>query len=186
VDKFLRVSNRIILSSSKWVVLSSTIIFLIFVGTVLPDQALKAEIYSAEIGSPDLSLFYSPADLYQMAEVYGSSGREAYVRARFSFDLLFPMVYGAFLLFTIAWGMGKTTGEKNHKRLLVFIPLLAVLFDLLENTFAAFVIGRYPQPSGIIAMLAPFFTLFKWVFVGFGFALSFVLVFQLVWEKTKK
>ncbi len=186
MDKFLRIANRIILSSSKWVVLSSTIIFLIFAGTVLPDQARKAEEYSAEIGSPDLSLFYSPTDLYQMAEEYGLSGRQAYIRARFTFDLLFPMIYGAFLLFTSAWSLGRTTDENNHKRLLIFIPVWAVLFDLLENTFAAVVISRYPQPSGIIAVLAPFFTFFKWLFVGGGFALSIALGLRLFWKKFKK
>ena len=186
MDNFFRVANRIISASTKWVALISTIVFLIFSATVLPDQSAKAAVYSAEIGSPDLSLFYSPADLYQIAEQYGQSGRQAYVRARFTFDLAFPLVYGAFLLFPSAWALGKMTNENNRRRLLVFIPLLAVLFDLLENAFAAIVISRYPQSSGIVAVLAPFFTLFKWIFVGSGFALSFVLLAQLVWVRIKK
>jgi len=186
LEKYLRPANRIISASTKWLALISTIVFLIFSATVLPDQSAKAEIYSADVGSPDLSLFYSPADLYQMAEAYGQSGRQAYVRARFTFDLAFPIVYGAFLLFTSAWALGQTTGESDRKRVLVFIPLFAVLLDLLENSSAAFVISRYPQPSSIVAALAPFFTLFKWIFVGSGFALTFVLVIQLIWVRIKK
>ena len=59
-------------------------------------------------------------------------------------------------------------------RLLNLAPVLAVLFDLLENISAALVIGRFPVETPVIATLAPAFTLIKWVFVGGSFALLFL------------
>jgi hypothetical protein len=173
--KWLNIANRIISTISGWIVLLTLIVFFVFSLTILPDQAKKAEVYSAESGSPDLSLFYTPDDLYRMADQYGSDGRMAYVRARFSFDLAWPAVYGAFLLASAAWGLGVLTDQNNSWRLLVFIPLLAVIFDLLENTTAAIVIGRFPSPSIFAALIAPYFTLLKWILVIASFALAVLL-----------
>jgi len=175
MEKLTIITNRIIRLARGWITLAAVIIFLIFSVTVLPDQSAKAAAYSAEIGSPDLSLFYTPEDLYHMAEQFGESGRQAYVRARFTFDLAFPIVYGAFLLSCVGWALGKLTLENSNWRLLVLIPLFAVLFDLFENTAASIVISQYPQPSPLAAVLAPFFTLLKWFFVGSGFLLAATL-----------
>ncbi len=171
----MKLSNKIISVSKGWVTLTAVILFLIFSVTVLPNQSAKAEIYSAEAGSPDLSLFYTTDELYRMADLYGMSGRRAYVQARFTFDLMFPLIYGTFLLTTIAWAAGKLLRKNSRWRILVLIPLLAVIFDLLENTAASVVIGRYPQPSQLAAMVAPFFTLIKWLFVGSSFFLAITL-----------
>jgi hypothetical protein len=173
--KWLNIANKIISTISGWIVLLTLIFFFVFSLTILPDQAKKAEVYSAESGSPDLSLFYTSDDLYRMADQFGPEGRMAYVRARFSFDLAWPAVYGAFLLASAAWALGVLTDQNNSWRLLVFIPLLAVIFDLLENTTAAIVIGRFPSPSFFAALIAPYFTLLKWIFVVASFALSVLL-----------
>ena len=186
MENFSKIANKIISIASGWLLITTTMIFLVFSATVLPDQSQKAAQYSGVSGSPDLSLYYSPDQLYKMAEQFGENGRQSYITARFTFDLAFPFVYGAFLLSASAWGLGALTNVKNRWRLLVFIPILAILFDLLENTAASIVIGRYPQPSPIAAHLAPFFTLVKWIFVGSGFAISIVLIILGLWRKIKK
>lgn len=186
MDNIKNFPDRIVSATTWWIVVIAAIGFFIFAATVLPDQSAKASVYSAEAGSPDLSLFYSPQDLYRMAEQYGPDGRQAYVRARFTFDLAFPAVYGAFLIFSSAWLLGKLTIPSSPWRLLVFIPVLAVLFDLFENASAAFVIGKYPQPSIFLASLAPFFTLIKWIFVVSGFILTIIYFFIFICRRLKK
>lgn len=162
------------------------IIFFVFSLTVLPDQSKKAAVYSGETGSPDLSLFYTPDDLYRMADQFGADGRMAYVRARFTFDLAWPAVYGVFLLASAAWSLGILTDQNNRWRLLVFPPLMAVIFDLLENMTAAIVIGRFPSPSFLAAMMAPYFTLLKWVLVAASFALAVLLSGLALFKLLKK
>ena len=180
---FKSLSEFFIKRSTGWVALASLVIFLSFSVLVLPRQSTAVEAYSGGLGSPDLSLFYTPDDLYHMAETYGPAGRAAYIRARFTFDLLFPFVYGAFLTACLGWLLGRTTEAESRWHLLVLAPLLGVLFDFLENISATFVIGRFPLRSPIAAYLAPVFTAVKWVFVSGSFIALAVLFAIFVLKK---
>ena len=155
--------------SRKWALIASLLVFILFTLTVLPDQSRQAEIYSGDIGSPDLSLFYSAEKLFKMAEVYGPDGRQAYVRARFSFDLVFPLVYAFFLVVWISWLLNKNLKKESSWRLLNLLPLAAMTLDFLENISAAWVIGSYPARYSFIALLAGIFTPLKWLFVSLSF-----------------
>ena len=64
----------------------AVIIFLLFTVLVLPNQTRSAST-GEDIGSPDLSIYYSADDLYRMAEAYGADGRLEYIRVRFTFDV---------------------------------------------------------------------------------------------------
>lgn len=96
-------SNFLHRISTPLTILLSTLVFIIFSATVLPAQSAAAAQYSGNSGSPDLSFFYTPNRLYLMAEEFGSTGRDAYLYARFTFDLAFPFVYGLFLSIWIGW-----------------------------------------------------------------------------------
>ena len=78
------------------------------------NQNARAKAYAGELGTPDTSLYYTAADLYRMAEGYGPQGRTAYIRARFTFDVAWPLVYLAFLVTALSWlinraKLGKTS-----------------------------------------------------------------------------
>jgi len=166
--------------SRGWVALVALVIFLLFGALVLPGQADAAQTYSAQAGSPDTSLFYSSADLLRMAESYGEAGRQAYVRARFTFDLAFPLVFTFFLASAISWLLNRALHPENRWRLLNLIPLGGMLFDYLENISAALVIGRYPASMPLLALLAPVFTLLKWAFVSGSFLLLAVAIYLIL------
>jgi len=165
--------------SKGWLALFAAALFFLFMFLVLPDQAAKAQVYAQGAGSPDTSFFYRPEALFEMAEAYGEDGRQAYVRARFSFDLAFPLVYGSFLAFTISWFLGQALAAGSRWRAANLAPVLGVLFDLLENISAALVIGQYPARLTAAAWLASVFTLLKWIFVYGSFAVLLAAIF--VW-----
>ena len=174
--------NRV---SNGWVALAALIVFALFVAFVLPNQSAQGEAGEADAGSPDLSLWYTPAQLYRMAEAYGPEGRRAYIRARFSFDVAWPLVYGAFLVTAISWVYTRAVRPDSPWRESSFwakpnlAPVVGVLFDFAENLSTSLVMGRYPSRTPGIDLLAPVFTLVKWVFVGGSFVL--LLVGLLVW-----
>lgn len=172
--------------SIGWVALASLLVFILFGALVLPGQTAAAEKYSSGIGSPDTSLLYSPDELYRMAEAYGEAGRRAYIRARFSFDLAFPFVYGFFLTACISWLLARVLPPASLWRTLNLFPPAGVVFDLLENISTALVIGKYPSPAPIAAFLAPVFTLIKWMFVGGSFIILAVALILWIVQKTKK
>jgi hypothetical protein len=167
--------------SNGWVALSALVIFLLFSALVLPRQAATAEQETGGAGSPDMSFIYSPGDLYRMAEAYGEQGRQAYVRARFTFDLVFPLVYTLFLVTAISWVNARAFAPDSLWQHANLAPLLGALFDYAENVCTSLVMLRYPAQTPVIDVLAPLFTVVKWVFVTGSFLLLFVGVVAAVW-----
>lgn len=162
--------------STGWVAILLTVGFLLFTALVLPAQNRQADALSGGMGSPDLSLFYTSTGLYAMAEAYGEAGRSAYVRARLTFDVYWPLVYTIFLCGVIAWALGKALSAVSRWHLLNLFPLLALLLDYLENLSTALVMYRYPLQTPVFDLLAGIFTPLKWLAVGCSFLL---LVFTL-------
>jgi len=157
--------------STGWVTLAALAIFLAFAVLVLPGQADSAAGKSGGAGSPDTSLFYSAQALYDMAEAYGPQGRAAYLRARWTFDLAFPAVYTFFLVTAVSWLFGRAFPAGQPWRRANLVPLLAALFDLLENSATSLVIWRYPARTPVVDALAGVITAAKWLFVGASFVL---------------
>jgi hypothetical protein len=158
-------------ASRGWVALLALAVFLLFSALVLPRQAATAGPAAEEAGSPDLSLYYAPRALYRMAEAYGPDGRQAYIRARFTFDIAWPLVYTFFLVTAISWLASRAFPPASPWQLANLAPLGAALFDLLENLSTSLVMWRYPARTPGVDALAPFFTLAKWTFVGASFLL---------------
>ena len=156
--------------SSGWVTLICLVIFLLFTAFVLPSQAGGADVYSGEIGSPDTSFYYSADDLYQFAEAYGPQGRRAYIQARVTFDVVWPIVYMVFLVTAISWAYKKAGREGEFWMRLNLLPVFGLLFDYLENGATSIVMARYPDFTPILPHLAGFLTAIKWIFVGGSFA----------------
>ena len=168
--------------STGWVALSALLIFLLFSALVLPQQATKAEQETGGSESPDTSFFYSSSDLYRMAESYGEQGREAYIRARFTFDLVWPLVYTLFLATSISWVFGRAFGSDSRWQRANLAPLLGALFDYLENLAASLVMLRYPEQTVVVDALAPVFTASKWLLLGASFLLLFGGVVVAAWR----
>ena len=114
---------------------------------------------------------YSTADLYKLAESYGEQGRRDYVRVRYTFDLVWPLVYGFFLLTALGWLSVIAVSEHSKWRSISSIPILGVVFDYLENISTSIVMVRYPVRTVFLDVMATFFTPVKWIFVGANFCL---------------
>jgi len=182
-----RISEWLAKVSTGWVTAIFTLIFLVFTATVLPAQSAKADLGDDGVGSPDLSFFYSVDQLYTMAESYGEIGRAAYIRARFSFDVIWPLVYTAFLGTALSWTFSKAFGPSSKWQPFNLAPILAMLFDFLENSSTSLVMARYPSRTLLVDNLAPFFTAIKWVWVYASFGLLIIggVVGILRWGKEK-
>jgi hypothetical protein len=161
-----RLAEWIQLKSTGAVTLTALAIFILFTALVLPRQAASEAAASREAGSPDLSFYYTGNELNHMAEDYGEAGRKAYVRARFSFDILWPLVYTFFLCTSLSWLAKRGFPADSPWQQVDLIPIFGALFDLLENLSTSAVMINYPHLLPVIAGLAGFFTLIKWTLVG--------------------
>lgn len=171
-----QVSHWISSKSSSIVTVLGLIIFLVFTATVLPAQSEKAREESGEL-SPDMSFFFTVEELYQIAESYGVEGREAYVNARFTFDLVWPIVYTFFLATSTSWLFSRGFDPDSVVQQANLVPVIGMVLDYLENISASIIMLRYPVRTPIIDSATVFFTPLKWLFVGGSFI---VLVIGLV------
>jgi hypothetical protein len=153
---------------------------------VLPQQACKAAQEIGGADSPDTSFFYAPADLYRMAEAYGEPGRQAYIRARFTFDLVWPLVYTLFLATAISWLFGRAFAPDSRWQRANLAPLLGALCDVLENLSTSLVMLRYPAQTAVADLLAPVSTALKWGFLGASFLLLFAGIVATIWRWIKR
>lgn len=169
-----RVSDWVHRISTGWAALAALVIFLLFTALVLPGQASRAEANTGNGDSPDMSFYYTADDLYQMAEGYGEEGRRAYIRARFTFDLIWPLVYTIFLATGISWLTRQAFAPGSRWQLANLAPILAALFDYLENISTSLVMMRYPSSTAVVDVLAPLFTMIKWTLVSGSFLILLI------------
>ena len=170
-----KLSHWFLKFSTGRLTLACLVLFLFFSALVLPDQSAKAEVYGGEVGSPDTSLFYTADDLYRIAEAYGATGRAAYIRARFTFDVIWPLVYLAFLATAISWLVKRADLGWDSWGRLNLLPVAGVIFDFLENGSAALVMARYPQTTPLNDHLAGGFTFMKWIFIAASFGVLLII-----------
>ena len=175
------ISNWFHRASSGWVALIAVLVFILFTALVLPGQSRNASV-NEEIGSPDLSIYYSSSDLYRMADSYGVSGRDAYIRARFTFDLIWPMVYTFFLVTSISWIYQRLLPAGSLWRMINLLPFLGMIGDYLENISTSIVMWRYPLTTPMIDWLAGLFTSLTWLLIGGSFIGLLLGGVLLVWQ----
>ncbi len=180
-----RLAQSLIRLSSGPAALTALLVFVLFGALALPGQSRDAARYSGGAGSPDTSFFYTPADLQRMAETYGAEGRAAYIRARWQFDILFPIIYTAFLVTAMGWASARAFRPDSRARLVVLLPLAGAIFDLLENLSAALYMALYPPAVGLLAVLAPVFTMLKWLSLYAAFGLLAGMLVSVIWGSLK-
>lgn len=167
--------------TTGWLVLAALLLFLAFTALVLPRQAAQAEQDTGGACSPDTTLFYTADDLVGWAEAYGQAGRAAYVRARLTFDVVWPLVYTFFLTTALSWLMPRAFAGRMWARANL-VPVAGMLFDFLENGAAALVMARYLATTPVVGTLAGPLTFLKWLFVGGSFALLLLGLAGIGWR----
>ena len=165
-----------------------SLLFVGFLILVLPRVALYTQSQIGVEESPDMLLFYGKEEFYSMLEAYGQSGRNLYVLLRWTFDLIWPLVYGLFLLATIGY-LAKDFQKNKQKKLLVS-PLLAVGFDYLENILASIHMLIYPNRIEFLVPVLNLVSILKWGFLVLGFFIFFGLLmynlFRIITAKRNK
>jgi hypothetical protein len=161
--------------SSPWLFAASIVLFALFMALVLPRQSAGTAEGTPEGASFDTSLFYTPVQAFDRAAAHTPEARFAYIAARWSFDLAFPLVYGLFALAGWAFGLARLGPWLAAHPRLALIALLGPVFDFSENIAATVIMASVPARPlgwGIAASIA---TPVKWLFVVLGIGGAVVL-----------
>ncbi len=126
----------------------------------------------------DMRFFTSGEDVTSFLDGCGPDGRTSYRNMQIA-DLFYPAVVGLFLASSLSLAIGRLTRRGSSLVLLASIPLVASLFDYLENGFAWLALARYPAPAptdGVLGYASAAKTITSWVsgllLIGFVVALG--------------
>ncbi len=100
----------------------------------------------------DFEFGYSSAQANSIVTALGEQGRLFYLTKIIPIDFVFPVTYMLMYAGWIARLSKNVLPVKQAKRLLI-LPLLAMLFDWLENIGIIFILTQYPSmPDGAVAL----------------------------------
>jgi hypothetical protein len=128
-------------------------------------QKADAEIrnLSGGVGPIDLQFAYSRQKVFSMLEAYGEVGRNFYLTIELTADLIYPLIYTLLLCMLIVFLFEKLNAGAVLISRILLLPLLALVFDYLENIMLIMMLQLYPATDGTLALAASFFTSAKWV-----------------------
>lgn len=160
IKQFERGMNRI---NGRMASLAA-LVFLGFVLWVLPTVAQQG-VEQGLTQSIDTSMGLSAEALWAIAESYGSTLRQAYIIQRWTFDVVWPAVYGGFLMISALY-LCKVLRLKGQVLMVMAIIPLAVLADFMENSLVSLVFALYPQQIPGLTELAVLMIPIKWGLVS--------------------
>ena len=147
-------------------VVVATVIFIVFITSILPGQKAKMDSYAGEVGTIDLSFFPLPGQVYAMAEAYGEDGRHHYIVSRVSLDIAWPLAYTFFMVSLITFCLVRVHGSESRWVHLNLAAVAVLVLDFIENGLAAVVMSAYPDRlDGIVYIMATI-TATKWIMMG--------------------
>ena len=178
-------SRNSLLFRSKTIIVFS-IVFSLTIAFVLPEQSSRLGEETDNNPTPDLSFYFSVEDLYGWAESYGEAGRESYIRTRFTFDILWPLIYAGFLFSSMGGLLYRSGLQDSIVDKLLLLPLFSLVFDYLENISSSIVMWRYPLRTPLVDYAVTVFTPLKWMILGFSFMAFSYSIIRYIYEHVLK
>jgi hypothetical protein len=140
-------------------ILTTWFVFVFAMVVILPAVSYNASMAGLN-ESIDTNFSFDPQAIYSILDSYGESGRMFYVRQRWTFDLIWPLIYAIPLFLTLN---RFVLSEDKFKKYIKLTPLLAVLFDYLENIVFTFLALSFPNQFVNLEILGVVLSLTKWV-----------------------
>lgn len=160
-EAILNLLDKLYQAKLKYVVLS-TLAYIFAFTVILPQMSMIVEQVSKVSVTPDSDFFYTLERLIQIRSLYSKAGVQAYVQTRFTYDLLWPIIYTFFTISTIGY-FSKNLKKTRVISGIYFLPIGAFCFDILENSLCSlFFMKIGPLWLGHLASL---FSAIKWIMV---------------------
>ncbi len=129
--------------------------------------------------APDMMLFdllptgYTPEYAVSLLAALGAEGRATYLTLQLPLDFLYPGLFAITYSLLLTWLFSKAAVADSKIFYFSLVPILAGLFDYIENIFIVLMLRSYPDISLNIIQLASLFTLLKSAFSAVFFILLF-------------
>jgi len=128
---------------------------------------------------------YSSEYAHQLFDTLGEKGRSEYLFKQIPIDMIYPGLF-ALAYSLLLFYLFKKSFKLNKKiYILSLVPIVAGLFDYLENIGIIVMISIYPQFLSSIANITNIFSLAKSLFTTLFFVLLIVGVVTLIVKKIR-
>ncbi|MCL3779505.1 hypothetical protein EMN47_03790 [Prolixibacteraceae bacterium JC049] len=140
------------------------ILFVLFVFFLFPVyQAQITKIAGESIATLDGRFSYTLADVNLVFNKMTEDGRSVYRVISGVLDMFYPLIYG--VLFFLLLIRATNSIPNNKFKLCSLLPLIAMLFDYIENIGVLRMLDAFPAITNSQVVFNSFITTCKWVFV---------------------
>ena len=116
----------------------------------------------------------------------GESGRELYLYYQLPLDYLYPGLFAVSCSLLLSWLLLKSRNKSSKLFYSCFIPIVAGVFDYLENSFIVYFLTHYPNISSGSVYVSSAMTLAKSVMTTLSFVFLIVAVLAFYSRKDKQ
>ena len=127
--------------------------------------------------SPGMKLFdlspsgYSFVYALELLHALGAKGRDLYLYQQLPLDFIYPGLFAVSCCLLLSWLFAKSLNANSKMFYLCFVPLVAGLFDYLENILIVRMLTSYPNVAELHVSIASILTILK-----SGFTTAFFLL----------
>jgi hypothetical protein len=125
----------------------------------------RISVSSGGVSAIDSLIVYRPEKAYDMIAAYGQQGRRYYATIALTLDTVFPLLLALTFGLTLARVFRRAFSREGVLHRALFVPVGALVADLLENVSLATLLLSYPRRLPAIALLASSFSTVKWTAV---------------------
>ena len=123
----------------------------------------------------DLELFYGKEDVVKNLDAIGPDGQNIYILSSLILDTLYPILYSSLFI-------GAYVKLYKSSQLIVFLPLTAFSFDILENLQITRLILNFPNINETHVYFSSMTTSLKWIAIVITIS---VLIYGIIKKRIK-
>ena len=143
------------------------------------------ESYAPEMKIFDLSPSgYSYDYAINLLSTLGNDGREEYLNTQLPLDFIYPALFSISSFLLLAWLFSKRNDKGSRIFYFCFVPIIAGIFDYLENIQIVLMILNYPDITRAQVILSSAFTIAKSGLTSLFFLILFFAIIRL-WVGSK-
>ena len=123
----------------------------------------------------DLELFYGKEDVLKNLDAIGPDGQNIYILSSLILDTLYPILYTSLFI-------GAYVKLYKSSQLILFLPLTAFSFDILENLQITRLILNFPNINETNVYFSSMTTSLKWIAIVITIS---VLIYGIIKKRIK-
>jgi hypothetical protein len=119
---------------------------------------------------------YNAEYVNSLMNTLGEHGRDAYLYFQLPLDMIYPFIFGISYCLIFAYFLNKLGKLKSPLIYFCLLPLIAGIFDYLENIGIITILSNFPNHSNLSIILTNYSTLTKSAFTTIYFVLLIITI----------